>query len=152
MDFLLGNPFSSPVGQRIEKATDGSLQGEDWALNMEICDIINETEEGGCRAGHFPSSNWGTPGHLSPSGLGNLCEELRAPLPRAGGQPGLRGECVGEDHPAQEQPAHHRARQGAEPHPGEPWGVPGAGPGEWRSGGGPPCPGTTRPPSCTTRC
>uniref|UniRef100_A0A8C5ZQY2 Target of myb1 membrane trafficking protein n=1 Tax=Marmota marmota marmota TaxID=9994 RepID=A0A8C5ZQY2_MARMA len=46
MDFLLGNPFSSPVGQRIEKATDGSLQGEDWALNMEICDIINETEEG----------------------------------------------------------------------------------------------------------
>uniref|UniRef100_A0A8D0H4G0 Target of myb1 membrane trafficking protein n=1 Tax=Sphenodon punctatus TaxID=8508 RepID=A0A8D0H4G0_SPHPU len=46
MDFLLGNPFSSPVGQRIEKATDGSLQNEDWALNMEICDIINETEEG----------------------------------------------------------------------------------------------------------
>ncbi|OBS77751.1 hypothetical protein A6R68_19862, partial [Neotoma lepida] len=76
MDFLLGNPFSSPVGQRIalsqekkmlsyqgvlvassssnkrtaerllrEKATDGSLQSEDWALNMEICDIINETEE-----------------------------------------------------------------------------------------------------------
>ncbi|KAB1270273.1 Target of Myb protein 1 [Camelus dromedarius] len=118
MDFLLGNPFSSPVGQRIgpgytlenpldeearpskpkpqgvpalaaltnrhqvdrvesqtlsrnfvhlgpphtlvtcgfsssEKATDGSLQSEDWALNMEICDIINETEEGpkdACRA------------------------------------------------------------------------------------------------------
>ncbi|XP_075794178.1 target of Myb1 membrane trafficking protein isoform X1 [Pelodiscus sinensis] len=46
MDFLLGNPFSSPVGQRIEKATDGSLQSENWALNMEICDIINETEEG----------------------------------------------------------------------------------------------------------
>ncbi|XP_019498136.1 PREDICTED: target of Myb protein 1 isoform X1 [Hipposideros armiger] len=46
MEFLLGNPFSSPVGQRIEKATDGSLHSEDWALNMEICDIINETEEG----------------------------------------------------------------------------------------------------------
>ncbi|XP_077195777.1 target of Myb1 membrane trafficking protein isoform X2 [Paroedura picta] len=46
MEFLLGNPFTSPVGQRIEKATDGSLQNEDWALNMEICDIINETEEG----------------------------------------------------------------------------------------------------------
>lgn len=29
-----------------EKATDGSLQTEDWTLNMEICDIINETEEG----------------------------------------------------------------------------------------------------------
>lgn len=29
-----------------ERATDGSLQSEDWALNMEICDIINETEDG----------------------------------------------------------------------------------------------------------
>ncbi|XP_053521631.1 TOM1-like protein 2 isoform X2 [Artibeus jamaicensis] len=29
-----------------EKATDGSLQSEDWTLNMEICDIINETDEG----------------------------------------------------------------------------------------------------------
>ncbi|XP_063796652.1 target of Myb1 membrane trafficking protein isoform X2 [Pseudophryne corroboree] len=29
-----------------KKATDGSLRSEDWALNMEICDIINETEEG----------------------------------------------------------------------------------------------------------
>lgn len=29
-----------------EKATDGSLQAEDWTLNMEICDIINETDEG----------------------------------------------------------------------------------------------------------
>ncbi|MGH0184752.1 UNVERIFIED_CONTAM: hypothetical protein FKN15_015895 [Acipenser sinensis] len=28
------------------KATDGSLQSEDWGLNIEICDIINETEEG----------------------------------------------------------------------------------------------------------
>ncbi|KAJ1173601.1 hypothetical protein NDU88_005430 [Pleurodeles waltl] len=46
MEFLLGNPFGTPVGQRIENATDGALQTEDWALNMEICDIINETEEG----------------------------------------------------------------------------------------------------------
>ncbi|XP_067415507.1 target of Myb1 membrane trafficking protein [Emydura macquarii macquarii] len=46
MEFLLGSPFSSPVGQRVDKATDGSLQSENWALNMEICDIINETEEG----------------------------------------------------------------------------------------------------------
>ncbi|NWH64514.1 TOM1 protein, partial [Geococcyx californianus] len=29
-----------------ERATDGSLRSENWALNMEICDIINETEEG----------------------------------------------------------------------------------------------------------
>ncbi|XP_072444598.1 target of Myb1 membrane trafficking protein isoform X6 [Chiloscyllium punctatum] len=46
MEFLYGNPFSTQVGQRVEQATDGSLQTEDWGLNMEICDIINETEEG----------------------------------------------------------------------------------------------------------
>uniref|UniRef100_A0A3Q1ASB8 Target of myb1 like 2 membrane trafficking protein n=1 Tax=Amphiprion ocellaris TaxID=80972 RepID=A0A3Q1ASB8_AMPOC len=28
------------------RATDGGLQNEDWTLNMEICDIINETDEG----------------------------------------------------------------------------------------------------------
>lgn len=39
--FNLSVLFSS-----IEKATDGSLQSEDWTLNMEICDIINETEDG----------------------------------------------------------------------------------------------------------
>jgi len=33
--------WSSP-----ERATDGSLQSEDWTLNMEICDLINETEDG----------------------------------------------------------------------------------------------------------
>ncbi|KAM7381942.1 hypothetical protein PAMA_012686 [Pampus argenteus] len=46
MEFLLGNPYSTPVGHCIERATDGSLQSEDWGLNMEICDIINETEDG----------------------------------------------------------------------------------------------------------
>ncbi|XP_038676519.1 TOM1-like protein 2 isoform X3 [Scyliorhinus canicula] len=63
MEFFIGNPYSTPVGQCVgqhfpnrssvgliqefhERATDGSLQTEDWTLNMEICDIINETEEG----------------------------------------------------------------------------------------------------------
>uniref|UniRef100_A0AAY4CQS3 Target of Myb protein 1 n=1 Tax=Denticeps clupeoides TaxID=299321 RepID=A0AAY4CQS3_9TELE len=46
MDFLIGSPFSTPVGQRIEHATSAALQSEDWALNMEICDIVNETEDG----------------------------------------------------------------------------------------------------------
>ncbi|XP_077460625.1 target of Myb1 membrane trafficking protein [Stigmatopora argus] len=46
IEFLIANPFSTPVGQRIEQATSGSRQSEDWGLNMEICDIINETDEG----------------------------------------------------------------------------------------------------------
>ncbi|XP_053707583.1 target of Myb protein 1 isoform X5 [Synchiropus splendidus] len=46
MEFLLGNPFSTPVGQGIERATGASLPSEDWALNMEICDMINSLEEG----------------------------------------------------------------------------------------------------------
>ncbi|XP_060946418.1 target of Myb protein 1 isoform X2 [Limanda limanda] len=46
MEFLLGNPFSTAVGQRIEYATSASLPSEDWALNMEICDMINSSEEG----------------------------------------------------------------------------------------------------------
>ncbi|KAK2181661.1 hypothetical protein NP493_386g05025 [Ridgeia piscesae] len=45
-DIGSGNPFSSPVGQLIEKATDGAQASENWALYMEICDVINETEDG----------------------------------------------------------------------------------------------------------
>ncbi|OQR78503.1 target of Myb protein 1-like [Tropilaelaps mercedesae] len=30
----------------VEQATDGSLASENWALNMEICDIIADTDEG----------------------------------------------------------------------------------------------------------
>ncbi|XP_034233355.1 TOM1-like protein 2 isoform X2 [Thrips palmi] len=41
-----GNPFATLVGQRIEQATDASLASENWALNMEICDIINSTDDG----------------------------------------------------------------------------------------------------------
>ncbi|RVE53688.1 hypothetical protein evm_001580 [Chilo suppressalis] len=43
--FGVGNPFSTPVGQKIEQATDGLLPSENWALNMEICDIINSTAD-----------------------------------------------------------------------------------------------------------
>ncbi|XP_075939824.1 target of Myb1 membrane trafficking protein isoform X3 [Anarhichas minor] len=46
MEFLMGNPFSTPVGQRIESATGSSLPSEDWTLNMEICDMINSSEDG----------------------------------------------------------------------------------------------------------
>ncbi|CAM9654023.1 unnamed protein product [Lampetra fluviatilis] len=43
---LVSNPFGTAVGHRIERATDGALPGEDWTLNMEICDIVSETEDG----------------------------------------------------------------------------------------------------------
>nr|XP_054763652.1 TOM1-like protein 2 [Lytechinus pictus] len=46
MSFMRSNPFTSPVGQRIERATNESQASEDWGLIMEITDIINETEEG----------------------------------------------------------------------------------------------------------
>ncbi|CAG0899088.1 unnamed protein product, partial [Cyprideis torosa] len=45
-DAIGGNPFATSVGQKIEQATDVSLPSEDWALNMEICDLVNSQEEG----------------------------------------------------------------------------------------------------------
>ncbi|RUS90586.1 hypothetical protein EGW08_001674 [Elysia chlorotica] len=41
-----GNPLATPVGQLIEQATDGLHATENWALYMEVCDVINETDEG----------------------------------------------------------------------------------------------------------
>ncbi|KAL3875580.1 hypothetical protein ACJMK2_033518 [Sinanodonta woodiana] len=41
-----GNPLATQVGQLIEKATDGSQASENWAVYMEVCDVINETDEG----------------------------------------------------------------------------------------------------------
>lgn len=29
-----------------ERGTDGSQASENWAILMEVCDIINETDEG----------------------------------------------------------------------------------------------------------
>lgn len=38
--------FEITKGMFLEQATDASLASENWALNMEICDLVNETEEG----------------------------------------------------------------------------------------------------------
>uniref|UniRef100_A0A915C8Q3 Target of Myb protein 1 n=1 Tax=Parascaris univalens TaxID=6257 RepID=A0A915C8Q3_PARUN len=47
-DFFQGNPFTTPCGRKIEMATDApNLATENWGLNMEICDFINNTAEGG---------------------------------------------------------------------------------------------------------
>jgi len=68
MSSLFGNPFGTPVGQKIgneknlffqvmknfklllwlvsiEHATDANLASENWQLNMEICDMINSSED-----------------------------------------------------------------------------------------------------------
>lgn len=31
---------------KTERATDATMSDEDWALNMEICDLVNEQDEG----------------------------------------------------------------------------------------------------------
>ncbi|XP_069125320.1 TOM1-like protein 2 isoform X2 [Argopecten irradians] len=41
-----GNPLVTQIGQKIERATDGSQASENWGLFMEVCDMINETDEG----------------------------------------------------------------------------------------------------------
>ncbi|KAG5450951.1 TOM1-like protein 2 [Clonorchis sinensis] len=40
------HPFSTPVGILTERATDSGQSAEDWSLILEICDTINETDEG----------------------------------------------------------------------------------------------------------
>ncbi|XP_065188667.1 target of Myb1 membrane trafficking protein-like [Sycon ciliatum] len=63
MDFFY-NPFSSPVGQRIEKSTSEDQGSDLLVVQLEICDIINETEEGAqdavkaLRKRLFGNKNW----------------------------------------------------------------------------------------------
>ncbi|KAG0713561.1 TOM1-like protein 2 [Chionoecetes opilio] len=46
MSFFGGNVFATPVGQKIEQATSETLPSEDWGLNLEVCDLVNESEDG----------------------------------------------------------------------------------------------------------
>lgn len=43
---IIGGPFSTPVGQLIEKATDVAQVSENWSLYMEICDLVNSSDDG----------------------------------------------------------------------------------------------------------
>jgi len=48
-NFFQGNPMITPIGQLIERATDSIQPSENWALFLEICDVINESGEQGPR-------------------------------------------------------------------------------------------------------
>jgi len=43
---ILNRVFDCFLVSFSEHATSASLPSEDWGLNMEICDIVNETDEG----------------------------------------------------------------------------------------------------------
>lgn len=45
LQIFTGNPLSTFLGKKIEAATRPELESEDWALNIEICDIINENDD-----------------------------------------------------------------------------------------------------------
>ncbi|CAI2731877.1 unnamed protein product [Schistosoma spindalis] len=40
------HPFSTTIGTLTERATDSGQPSEDWALILEICDTVNETDDG----------------------------------------------------------------------------------------------------------
>ncbi|CDW58682.1 target of myb protein 1 [Trichuris trichiura] len=52
-EFFQGNPFQTPIGKKIvtncllaESITESTLEEEDWAIYMEICDMISSQEDG----------------------------------------------------------------------------------------------------------
>lgn len=45
LQIFTGNPLTTFVGKKIEAATRPELESEDWTLNIEICDIINENDD-----------------------------------------------------------------------------------------------------------
>lgn len=45
LQIFSGNPLTTFIGKKIEAATRPELESDDWALNLEICDIINENDD-----------------------------------------------------------------------------------------------------------
>ncbi|ESO10033.1 hypothetical protein HELRODRAFT_109399 [Helobdella robusta] len=43
---IIGNPFATQIGQAIERASNVTESFENWALYMEICDMINNSDDG----------------------------------------------------------------------------------------------------------
>lgn len=47
LQIFSGNPLSTFIGKKIEAATSLELESDDWGLNLEICDFINENDDDG---------------------------------------------------------------------------------------------------------
>lgn len=45
LQIFTGNPLTTFIGKKIEAATRPDLETDDWALNLEICDIINDSDD-----------------------------------------------------------------------------------------------------------
>lgn len=45
LQIFTGNPLTTFIGKKIEAATRPDLETDDWALNMEICDLINDNDD-----------------------------------------------------------------------------------------------------------
>uniref|UniRef100_A0A8D1B8Q9 Target of myb1 like 2 membrane trafficking protein n=1 Tax=Sus scrofa TaxID=9823 RepID=A0A8D1B8Q9_PIG len=117
-----GEPVQHPGGA-VPRKGDGRLPAE-RGLDLEHGDLRHHQRDGGGAQGCHPSTKeaaqWEPElpgGDAGADRAGDVREELRPPLPRAGGQPGLRRQRPGQGHLPQEQPPRHRAGQGAGSHP-----------------------------------
>ena len=50
MEFLRSisgkDEFDNPIGKQIELATQDLLLGADWEKNLEVCDMVSQSDEG----------------------------------------------------------------------------------------------------------
>lgn len=45
LQIFSGNPLATFIGKRIEAATRPELESDEWSLNLEICDMVNENDD-----------------------------------------------------------------------------------------------------------
>uniref|UniRef100_A0A5S6QR62 VHS domain-containing protein n=1 Tax=Trichuris muris TaxID=70415 RepID=A0A5S6QR62_TRIMR len=45
-EFFHGNPLQTAIGRKIEQTTESTVEDVDWAVYMEICDMISSQEDG----------------------------------------------------------------------------------------------------------
>lgn len=45
LQMFSGNPLATFIGKRIEAATRPDMESDNWAINLEICDLVNESDD-----------------------------------------------------------------------------------------------------------